>query len=133
MRDHATFQQRRMTTGSSRRERGFVLVVVALMLIVLLGFVALAVDTGVLYGARTDAQEVADAAAMAGAFTFTNTPTLPQPATATSYAIGVATSSTVMGNPVNAGDVTVTPDVETNESWFRSGSDRACTSQKHLG
>jgi len=111
MTDRTTFQQRRMAAGSTQREGGFVLVVVALMLIVLLGFVALAVDTGVLYSARTDAQEVADAAAMAGAFTFTNTPSLPQPATATSYALGVATGSTVMGNAVNADDVTVTPDV----------------------
>jgi Flp pilus assembly protein TadG len=97
--------------SAGKREKGFVLIVVALLLIALLGIVALAVDTGVLYGARTDAQEVADAAAMAGAFTFTNTPSLPQPATATNYALGVAVSNTVMGKPIQAGDVTVTPDV----------------------
>ena len=66
------------------------LVAVALVLIALLGVVALAVDTGVLYGARTATQEIADAAAMAAAFTFTNTPTAPQPATATNHALSVA-------------------------------------------
>jgi len=94
-----------------KREEGFFLIVVALLLIVLIGFVALAVDTGVLYGARTSAQEIADAAAMAAAFTFTNTPTAPQPSTATSHALGVATSNSLMGQPIVAGDVTVTPDI----------------------
>ena len=104
-----TLQQ--MPGRPAKREEGFFLIVVALMLIILLGFVALAVDTGVLYSARTDVQEVADAAAMAGAFTFTNTPSLPQPETAINYATGVATSNTVMGKAISAGDVTVTPDV----------------------
>jgi len=92
-------------------EKGVFLVAVALMLIALLAFVALAVDTGVLYSARTDAQEVADAAAMAGAFTFVNTPSLPQPATAATHALGIATANTVMGKAISAGDVTVTPDI----------------------
>ena len=94
-----------------KREEGFVLVAVAVVLLVLIGFVALAVDTGVLYGARTASQEIADAAAMAGAFTFINTPNAPQPATAISHALGVATNNDVMGTPLTAGDVTVTPDV----------------------
>ena len=109
MNDGAALRQQ-MKTDPARREQGFVLVAVALMLIALLGFVALAVDTGVLYSARTDAQEVADAAAMAGAFTFINTPSLPQPATATNYAIAVATANSVMGKPISAGDVTATAD-----------------------
>ena len=107
MRDH-----KQTCSGSAKREEGFALVAVALMLIVLLGFVALAVDTGVLYGARTSTQEVADAAAMAGAFTFINTPAASQPATATTHALGVAVNNSVMGKPLTAGDVTVTPDVD---------------------
>ena len=63
-----------------KKEKGFVLVMVAFFLVALLGFAALAVDIGVLYGAKTSAQEVADAAALAGAFTFINNPTAPQPA-----------------------------------------------------
>jgi len=107
MRSTTLQQLARRTKG----EEGFFLIVVALLLIVLVGFVALAVDTGVLFSARTDVQEVADAAAMAGAFTFTNTPSLPQPETAINYAIGIATANSIMGKPISAGDVTVTPDV----------------------
>src|SRR3989442_4644766 len=61
-----------MNTNTSKKQEGFVLVVVAVVLVALIGFLALAVDVGVLYSARTSAQEVADAAALAGAFTFIN-------------------------------------------------------------
>jgi hypothetical protein len=54
-------------TGS---ERGFVLVLFAFMLVGLLGFAALAVDLGMMYAAHTSAQQAADAAALAGAYTF---------------------------------------------------------------
>lgn len=50
-----------------RDERGAVLVLFALLLIVLLGMVALAVDIGLLMTARTESQRVADASALAGA------------------------------------------------------------------
>jgi Putative Flp pilus-assembly TadE/G-like len=78
---------------------------------VLIGFVALGVDTGVLYSAKTTAQSVADAAALAGAFTYVNTPSAAQPSTASTNAIQVAINNTVMGKPVTAADVTVTSDV----------------------
>ena len=47
-------------------ERGQVAIVVALMLVVLLGFAALVVDVGLNWAARTQAQAAADAAALAG-------------------------------------------------------------------
>ena len=47
--------------------KGAVIVMVAVLLVVLLGCVALAVDIGYLYVARTELQRAADAAAMAGA------------------------------------------------------------------
>ena len=50
-----------------RNERGAVLALVALLLIVFLGMAALAVDLGLLYVARGEAQRAADAAAHAGA------------------------------------------------------------------
>ena len=50
-----------------RNERGVALAFVALLLFVLLGLAALAIDIGMLYGARTEAQRTADAAALAGA------------------------------------------------------------------
>jgi len=94
-----------------KREQGFVLVMVAFFLVALLGFAALAVDIGVLYGAKTSAQEVADAAALAGAFTFINNPTAPQPATANSHALQFALNNSVMGQPITAADVSISTDV----------------------
>jgi Flp pilus assembly protein TadG len=101
-----------MKDTAPENQKGFVLVVVAILLIVLIGFVALGVDTGALYSARTSAQEVADAAALAGAFTYIKEPKNANPAAlATNDALLVATNNSVMGKPVTAGDVTVTPDV----------------------
>ena len=100
-----------MKTRTSEKEKGFVLVVVAALLIVLIAFVALGVDTGALYSARTSAQEVADAAALAGAFTFVNDPTAPQPTTATNAATQVAINNSIMGKAVVATDVVATADV----------------------
>lgn len=59
-------------TGRSgrRRQRGATLVLVAAGLTVLLGAMALAIDMGILYVARNEAQRTADAAALAGAYAF---------------------------------------------------------------
>jgi hypothetical protein len=84
---------------------------VAVILVALLAFVALGVDVGLLYGARTSAQEVADAAALAGAFTFINNPTASQPDTASNHALQVALNNSIMGTPVTAANVTVNVDV----------------------
>jgi Flp pilus assembly protein TadG len=59
-----------MKTDDHRRtasRRGVALPFIALLLIVFLGMAALAVDVGILLGARTEAQRTADAAALAGA------------------------------------------------------------------
>jgi len=97
------------------KQEGFVLVVVAGILIVLIGFVALGVDTGALYSARTSAQQVADAAAIAGAFSYINTPNAPDMAAAvTGNALEVAVNNTVLGQAIAVGDVTVAPDVNNN-------------------
>jgi hypothetical protein len=91
-------------------ESGYVLVVVGSLLLVLVGFTALAVDVGMLLSARTQSQRAADAAALAGAFTFVLSPQ-GQPATAEQHAIQAATSNTVMGQSVQASEVTVSVDV----------------------
>src|SRR5438876_11022702 len=99
-----------MNMNTSKKQKGFVLVVLALLLVALIGFLALAVDIGVLYSARTSAQEVADAAALAGAFTFINDTQSSQPQTASSNALQVALNNSVLGQPVSAGDVNVNVD-----------------------
>lgn len=52
------------------RRPGAVLVMVALSLVGLVGVVALAIDLGMLFSARAEAQRIADAAALAGASAF---------------------------------------------------------------
>ena len=56
-----------------RDDRGSVMVVVALAMTALLSMIALAVDIGMLFSARGEAQRVADAAALAGAGSFMQT------------------------------------------------------------
>ena len=89
---------------------GYVLVTVAALLVVLLGFTALAVDIGILYGARTQSQAAADAAALAGAFTFISNPLAPQPATAQTQATKAAIANKVMGGSITGGQVSVNVD-----------------------
>ena len=82
-------------------ERGITLFITAAGLFALLGFIALAVDTGMLYTARADCQKIADAAALAGAKeAFFYTPTDPV-ATARTAAVSAARANYV---PQNSND-----------------------------
>lgn len=56
--------------SQTRTERGATLLLVSIALIALLGVLSLAVDLGMLYVARSEAQRAADAAALAGAKAF---------------------------------------------------------------
>lgn len=56
-------------SGLIRRESGQVAILIALAMVGLIGFAALAIDGGMLYSDRRMAQNAADAAAMAGALT----------------------------------------------------------------
>ncbi len=100
-----------MNMNTSKKQEGFVIAVLAIVLLALVGFLALAVDIGVLYSARTSAQGVADAAALAGAFTFINDTKSPQPQTASDNALQVALNNSILGQPVAAGNVNVNVDV----------------------
>ncbi len=91
-----------------RRQRGVTIVFTALMLTALCGVAALAVDVGVVFGAKNSAQNAADAAALAAAFTFLN-PGNAQPGAAQTAAITLAAANDVEGTPavITASDVTV--------------------------
>lgn len=84
-----------------KNEDGSTLVLVALLMVVLLGFAALVVDVGNLYLTKTQLQNAADAAALAGA------QELPTASTAKSTAIyftgqnGVQASETKPNTPYN--------------------------------
>jgi len=60
-------QRREFLLNVTGNERGQTLVQVALMLVVLLGFAALAIDGGLVYAERRHMQNAADAGALAGA------------------------------------------------------------------
>jgi Flp pilus assembly protein TadG len=108
--------------GTSRgylpaRRRGAILVLAALMMVVLLGFVALAVDIGVLAGARAQLKTVADSAALAGVreladdsrlgSTLSKVATLAQAASTRAIAFGQANSVLNQSAVVLTGDVKV--------------------------
>jgi hypothetical protein len=90
---------------------GYILVTVAILLVVLLAFVSLAIDVGLLYGARTQSQIAADAGALAGAVTFVLNPMAPQPATAEARARSVAAKNRAMAGLIDAAEVTAVADV----------------------
>lgn len=92
-------------------QAGYVAVSVALAIVVLCGFAALAVDVGVLLAARSAAQRAADSGALAGAFTFVTQPWAAQPARATEHARAAALANGVLENSIAAGDVGVNVDV----------------------
>lgn len=95
---------RRVALGGARR-RGVVAVMVAICMVVLLGFAALAIDVGAMYNARGDLQRSADAAALAAAAVLseydTDDPVSTARATARKY---------VELNPAMGKGVTVAPD-----------------------
>ncbi|HET8625597.1 MAG TPA: pilus assembly protein TadG-related protein, partial [Gemmatimonadales bacterium] len=61
-----------MRTGAVRNERGASIVMVSVALFAMLGMAAVAIDLGMLLKVRSDAQRVADAAALAGAIEYKN-------------------------------------------------------------
>jgi hypothetical protein len=104
------------SVGAGRRRRlngrrpGAVLVLVAVSLVGLVAVTALAIDIGMLYSARGEAQRTADAAALAGASAFIDFDPQLHPAeayaAAESRAYDFATRQTLMGEAVINAEVT---------------------------
>lgn len=63
-----------MTNAAVRNERGSTVVLIAVTMTALLSVLALAIDLGMLFTARGEAQRVADSAALAGAGSFIEAP-----------------------------------------------------------
>lgn len=92
----------------ARPRAGTVLPVVALGLVAMFGFVALAIDLGVVAVARTQCQDAADAAAMAGARGLTgDVASANNVAAAVQNAVDAATANSVLSNAVSPAQVTV--------------------------
>lgn len=92
---HTEQHVRKATHRSTRHEHGSTLVLVVLGIPVLIGMVALAVDLGMMLGARTGSQGVADAAALAGAGSLITEP--DDEARARQWALDYAAKNTVLG------------------------------------
>jgi len=101
----------RQAMQNARKPEGYVLVSTALLLVVLCGFAALALDVGVFMSARASAQRAADAAALAGAFTFVSNQSAPQPATAQNQAMATAGQNRILDQVVAPAEVSVAVDV----------------------
>jgi Flp pilus assembly protein TadG len=95
----------RLRTLSTGR-RGTILPLVAMSIVVLCGFIALAVDVGMMMTARTQCQNAADAAALAGCRTLDGTST-GNVSGATTQAQNAAAANVILGQAVLASDVTV--------------------------
>jgi len=93
---------RRLSASLPTDESGATAAFVAVGIVMMLGMVALAVDLGMLLGARTDSQRVADAAALAGAASFLTLPNDPDRPRA--WAIEYAAKNTVHGTAANVLD-----------------------------
>src|SRR5688500_5442810 len=87
-------------------DRGAMLIMVAVSLMVLIGFSAIVVDYGVLWVSRNQAQAAADAGALAGATAIAGSAT---PAYTTNSASAFARQSPVWGELTAAADVKVAP------------------------
>jgi hypothetical protein len=89
-------------------ERGSVPVIVALSTAGLTALLALGIDIGALYSARSEAQRTADASALAGASAFLEYQQESARSVAVERAMRFATSNAIRGVPVEPEDVTIT-------------------------
>lgn len=105
--------------GLLRGERGAGMALIALVTIVLLAAMALAIDVGRMVTARTEAQRVADAAALAGAGILAIHP--ENEGSARTEATDFAARNTVCGDPIllEPGDVAVDLEASTVEVTVR--------------
>ncbi len=100
----------RQRTGFLKDERGVSLAFVAISMVVVLGFAALAIDVGMLYTAKGQAQNAADSGALAGAGNLLVNPN--DAVDATNVAVSFTNTHSVVNEPVAVGaaDVAVTLD-----------------------
>ena len=95
-------------TNEQQRRRGVVVVQVAVVLTLLLGFVALTIDVGTMYNAKAELQLAADSAALAGAAVLL-TESGVDPEASISVAQSIAGAHQAAGGPVTlaTGDIEI--------------------------
>ncbi|NIP78765.1 MAG: hypothetical protein GWM90_06000, partial [Gemmatimonadetes bacterium] len=95
-------------------ERGSATVIVALSMTALIALLALGIDLGALFNARSEAQRAADAAALAGASAFLEYQQETARSVAVDRATTFATSNDIRGTPIAPEDVTVAVNVDSS-------------------
>ncbi|MFJ6268876.1 pilus assembly protein TadG-related protein [Pseudarthrobacter oxydans] len=88
---------RRLTEDKAPNEKGAVSVIVAILMVTLLGFVAIAVDVGVIYSERAQLQNGADASAIAMAQKCARNAADPVCSTTSTLATGLANQNALDG------------------------------------
>lgn len=88
---------RRLTEDKAPNEKGAVSVIVAILMVTLLGFVAIAVDVGVIYSERAQLQNGADASAIALAQKCARNATDPACSTTSTLATSLANQNALDG------------------------------------
>ena len=96
-----------------RHERGAVLVMTSLMLAILLGVAAFAIDVGYMYAHREDLRNATDSAAIAAALAVKQVPTITQSAL---DGVALAEAQSMIGDLV-AADITVTKSPSTANGY----------------
>src|SRR6478736_322776 len=92
---------------STTRRDGAVLPLVTVCLVGLVGFVALAIDVGMMAVARTQAQSAADVAALAGARALDGKSANNNKVNAEAEAVEAATSNSILATKIKAAQVTL--------------------------
>jgi Flp pilus assembly protein TadG len=99
---------RLLRTKQLRQERGATMILVAVAMTALFGFLALAIDLGMLYVAHDDAQRAADAAALAGASAFLDSSASAATGAARQRALEYALRNTFQNQPLDSSNVAIT-------------------------
>ncbi|AGA31527.1 Tad domain-containing protein [Singulisphaera acidiphila] len=95
-----------ITAHKTSRSRGLIIPILAVVMVAMLGFIALAIDIGMIAVARTQSQNAADTAAMAGARTLNGDTSGGYNETgAKAQALQVAMSSTIQANAISKSQV----------------------------
>jgi hypothetical protein len=98
----------------SADERGSATVLVALTAMGLVMLLALGIDIGALFNARSEAQRAADSAALAGASAFLELQQEHARTLATERALNFATSNEIRGTPIAPEEVTITVNLDSS-------------------
>jgi Flp pilus assembly protein TadG len=113
IRTRPTLQARSWRAWASD-ERGSATVIVALTMAGLIALLALGIDLGALFNARSEAQRAADAAALAGASAFLEFQQDQARGVAVERAMTFATSNSIRGRAIAPEDVTISVNVDSS-------------------